>query len=73
MLTVLWNESFDCRAVVGICRFTISDIRMRLVSNSGDVGVIRLAGFMFEFDVVEAHATAYMELHRVMFSLYACT
>lgn len=53
--------------------FTISDIRMRLVSNSGDVGVIRLAGFMFEFDVVEAHATAYMELHRVMFSLYACT
>ena len=47
---------------MGICPFHYNYVIL-LVSNGRDFGVIRLASFKFEFDVVEAHATGYIELH----------
>ena len=48
--------------MVGICQFHYNYLIL-LVSNRRDFGVIRLASFKFEFDVVEAPATGYIELH----------
>lgn len=48
--------------MVGICQFHYNYVIL-LVSNGRDFGVIRLASFKFEFDVVEVHVTVYIELH----------